>query len=329
MPVRLQSFRMPRAILMLPLMMAIHACSHKMDDTGKADDDPCANALGNGNEVVSGPAGPVGGDTDQVFRSLDVDPSNPDVVYMGTERNGIVKTDDGGLTWRRLRRGIRHSAVGYPEVKDLAVSPFDSLFVIASTADSPGPVAGGYPSCDAGVYRSTDGGASWMRSNCGLVNSHALCVRFDQNDPAAVVLGIGAGKATFSALLGQPFEGGLMLSTDGGLNWSASTAPAGLERNVFWILRAAGSENTDFITFGLCLDDTSRNLGFLSSLDGGRNWNGFAPSLRNRLITEFDVSTDGRILYAVERDAFTAFASTNGGVSWTTHAVPANGPIRI
>ncbi len=300
-----------------------------MDEAAKGGDDPCANAAGNGNEIIPGPAGPAGGDFDQVFRSLEVDPSNPDAVYMGTERNGIVKTDDGGVTWHRLRLGLRHGAAGYPEVWDIAVSPSDPRLVIAATADSPGPVAGDTPSSDAGVYRSADGGGTWTRSNCGLTNSYALCVRFNPVGPDGVVLGIGAGKATFTELLGTPFDGALMRSTDGGTSWNPAAAPAGADQNVYWILRAYGSGTAGFITFGLCLDEPSKNLGFLRSEDGGRNWSAFAPSLRTRLITAFDVSTDGRILFAVERDAFSVRKSTDGGLSWNTLAVPANGPVKM
>jgi photosystem II stability/assembly factor-like uncharacterized protein len=296
-----------------------------MDEAAKDEEDPCANAVGNGNEIIAGPPGPAGGDYDQVFRSLEVDPSDPDVVYMGTERNGIVKTSDGGITWRRLRRGLRHSTDGYPEVWDIAVSPFDSGLVIAATAGSPGPV--GYPDSDAGVYRSVDGGTTWARSNCGLTNSYALCVRFDPGDSAGIALGIGAGKATFSALLGQPFDGALLRSNDGGLIWNSAAAPAGAERNVFWILRPTGPGG--FVTFGLCFEEPSKNLGFLRSEDGGRTWSAFAPTLRTRRITAFDVSANGRTLIAVERDAFMIRRSTDAGLSWRTTASQANGPVRI
>jgi hypothetical protein len=303
------------------------ACSHKMDEDAKDEDDPCANAVGNGNEIIPGPVGPEGGDYDQVFRSLEVDPFNSDVLYMGTERNGIVKTGDGGATWHRLRQGIRHNATTYPEVWDIAVSPSNPQYVIAVTADSPGPID--YPGSPAGVYISTDAGGTWKRSNCGLTNSYALCVRFDPYDQAVIVLGIGAGKATFSELLGQSFDGALMYSNDYGNNWSVAAAPSGADINVFWVLRPYGSATGHFITFGLNIDEPSNNLGFLRSEDGGENWTPFAPSLRMRLITAFDVSTDGKILYAIERDAFSVLKSTDSGLTWAKLAVFANGPIKI
>jgi len=313
--------------LLLFSFLLIVGCSQKTDES--VDSDPCANAAGNGHNIIAGPSGPTTNDFDQVFRSLEIDPANPDIVYLGTERNGIVKTIDGGITWQRLRDGMRHSTVGYPEVWDIAVSPSNPSLVIAATADSPGPIAGDYPSSMAGVYRSVDGGLSWMRSNCGISNSYALSVRFDPNDSTSAILGIGSGTATFSALQGQSFDGVLMRSNDSGLSWNATSMPAGANTNVFWLLRAYGNGLTQFITFALCPDDLSKNLGFLRSEDGGRSWNPMAPQLREQRIVEFDVSRDGRRLYAIERDTFSLRTSTDSGASWDTLAVPANGPIRM
>ena len=315
-----------RLLLILSLFIIVRGCSQKTDEA-KDEGDPCSNAIGNGNEIISGPDGPKGADYDQVFRSLKVDPSNPDVLYIGTERNGIVKSQDGGVTWQRLRKGLRHNATTYSEVWDIDVSPVNPKFVIAAIADSPGPVD--YPGSPPGVYISTDAGDTWKRSNCGLTNSYALSVRINPQDPAVIVLGIGEGKATFSALLGQPFDGALMHSDDFGSKWGIASAPAGTDKNVFWVLRPYGSGTGSFITFGLCMDEPSKNLGFLRSEDGGENWTAFALSLRTRLITTFDVSDDGKILYAIERDAFSILKSTDSGSSWDELEVFANGPVKI
>ena len=283
--------------------------------------DLCGNATGNGSEIISGPTGPSGEDYDSPFRSLAVDPSNPNVVYLGTERNGIVKTTDGGTTWERLRSGLRHwppqpPGMGYPEVWDIAVSPHDPSLVIAATLDSPGPVVGNYPSTQGGVYRSEDGGATWERSNCGLTNSRAVSVRFDPSDPDAVVLGIEGGEASSSGLAGQYFPGALLRSEDRGNTWKPTATITGADHNGYWHLRAR-PDNT-FITFAFNHQDMTANLGFLRSTDGGQNWTQFAPSLRDLLITAFDVSADGQTIYAGERDVQKLYRSLDGGVTWVT-----------
>lgn len=303
-------------------------CSHKMDESKNDEPDPCANAIGNGDTIISGPAGPSGDDFDQVFRSVEIDPTNSNVLYLGTERNGIVKSMDAGKTWQRLRRGLRHSIDGYPEVWDIAVSPANTSLILAATLDSPGPVAGDYPSSNGGVYRSSDGGTTWSRSNCGLSNSYATSICFDVNDPTGVVLGISGGKATFSSLRGQPFAGALFRSNDTGLNWNIATTPMDAEANVFRHLCSYGSGVGNFVSFGFSPDDHTGNLGFIRSTDGGRSWILFAPTLRTLLITEFDISANGSVLYALERDAFAINKSIDGGNTWKRINAPANGPIK-
>ena len=280
--------------------------------------DLCGNSIGNGAEIISGPTGPSGLDNDRPFRSLAVDPSNADIVYLGTERNGIVKTTDGGTTWERLRYGLRHSpsdaGPAYPEVWDIAVSPHDPSLVIAATLGSPGPVVG-ESAGSAGVYRSEDGGATWKSSNCGLTSSRAVSVRFDQSDPDVVVLGIEGGEATKTALLGQYFPGALLRSEDRGRTWESTTTPTNANRNGYWHLRAQAGN--DFLTFAFNYQDVTENLGFLHSPDGGQSWTQFAPSLRGLLITAFDVSADKQTIYAGERDG-SVYKSLDGGTTWVT-----------
>jgi hypothetical protein len=90
------------------------------------DDDPCGNGIGNGYEIISGPSGPTEVDRDEVFNSLEVDPLDPDIVIVGTERNGMFRSIDGGATWQWVRRGLKHTEHGYPEFYDMLISPAGS-----------------------------------------------------------------------------------------------------------------------------------------------------------------------------------------------------------
>lgn len=77
------------------------------DDTNETDSgssnqngdefDSCGNVDGNGYVIISGPSGPEHeGDRDNPFRSLTIHPNNSDIVMVGTERNGFVKSVDSG-----------------------------------------------------------------------------------------------------------------------------------------------------------------------------------------------------------------------------------------
>ena len=98
---------------------------------------------------------------------LVMDPRNPDVLLAATHQryrtvaalvdggpeSGIHKSTDGGLTWRRLSRGLPEEDMGRI---GLAVSPQDPEVVYATIelAHKKG-----------GFYRSEDGGETWEKRN--------------------------------------------------------------------------------------------------------------------------------------------------------------------
>ena len=94
--------------------------------------------------------------------SLAVATSNPKIIYAGTgdlitglalnEGNGMYKSSDGGQTWQRS--GLEHTH----RIASILVDPHNPDLVLAATQ-------GDYhfKSADRGVFRSTDGGASWSK----------------------------------------------------------------------------------------------------------------------------------------------------------------------
>ena len=84
------------------------------------------------------------------------------------------------------------------------------------------------------------------------------------------------------------------------------------------------------LTFGKNLEEPDRNGGFLSSRNAGGSWETFAPDLVSLLITEFDVSSDGRTMVGNARDSFVLQISDDSGQSWQTTPInQANGPVAI
>ena len=302
--------------------------------------DDCGNAVGNGAEIISGPSTPEGEDRDSVFRSLTVHPTDPNIVLMGTERNGFVKSTDGGLTWTRHRQGLRWSkGVGYPEIYDMAISPSDPNIVFAATVDSPGPVTGDFPSAIAGIYKSEDGGETWVRKNCGLTNSRVVSVRFDPSDPDLAVAAIGAGERSFStgaAELPLFFDGGIYITRDGGNSWERTQASSNDNINNFHSIVVTGSDPTVMTTFGLHTPqggsfDPTFNAGFLRSIDRGESWQSFGTrEVTQSQITHFDVSDNGMVIYATITDSYLHWVSTDGGATWTISSLnQGSGPVTM
>ncbi len=109
--------------------------------------------------------------------SIDFNPVQDGVVYAGTAV-GLYRSKDGGKTWNQLRdldRATNHVPVidwglipkglESPIVRDVRVDPFNPDTVYA--AATPG-----------GVYRSSDGGDTWVQTAAGM----------DPNEPVYFIL---------------------------------------------------------------------------------------------------------------------------------------------
>ena len=160
---------------------------------------------------------------------VQIDPSNPDVVYAsmwearegpwedGNEFNGtnggLFKSTDGGSTWRPLTKGLP---------KDLAqiyvaIAPSDSRRLYATVAVASGKL---------GVYRSDDAGENWSQittdpRSSGRIGGGDLPVpKVDPKNPDLLYV---ASTVT-------------MRSADGGKTWSGFRgAPGGDDYQNFWI----------------------------------------------------------------------------------------------
>ena len=285
------------------------------------------NGIGNGLEIVHGPNGPEGADRDNPFRSFTVHPTDANTILMGTERNGFVRTVDGGLTWTRHRSGLRHTGDLYPEVWDVAYDPADPDVVYAATLDSPGPVTGDFPSSIGGVYKSKDGGKTWVRKNCGFTSSRITGIEVVPGEPTGVIAGVEGGVDSFSQLQDEFFDGGLYRSTDGGDSWSRAVTAVDDSTNGYLHILARGNE---ILTFGKNLEDPSWNGGFLKTTDRGQSWETFAAGLRTLTLTKFAVSSNGETIVGNARDSFVLQVSEDSGQTWrVTEINQANSPVGI
>ena len=280
--------------------------------------------------ILSGPNGPEGADNDSVFRSLTVHPTNADIVLLGTERNGFVRSQDGGASWTRLRTGLRSDPIAlYPEVWDIAFAPNQPSIIYAATLDSPGPIVGSVPSVGAGVYRSADGGATWAQVNCGFPTSRANSVVVSPANPDIAVAGMEGGEASFDPAR-TFYPGGIHRTTDGGQNWTKVDIHPDDGLNGYLVMKQVLDTPTTIVTFGKGYDDLSKNAGFLRSTDMGATWEMFAPELRYKHIASFTLANDGQTIYANEDGTYFGWISTDAGATWRQSPIhQVNGPIAV
>jgi photosystem II stability/assembly factor-like uncharacterized protein len=132
-------------------------------------------------------------------------PSLPNTYYFGAADGGVWRTDDAGRTWQaRFQHGPAAS------IGAIAVAPSnpDVLYIGTGQPEPRYDIAGG-----AGVFRSSDGGASW--TDLGLAETrHIGRILISPTDPNTVLV---AAQGRFFA---PDDHRGVYRSTDGGRNWS-------------------------------------------------------------------------------------------------------------
>ena len=104
-----------------------------------------------GNWQALGP-GNIGGRT----RALAIRPDDPNTMYAGTEGGGIWKTTDGGASWNPLDDLLPSLAIS-----SLAIDPKDPNTIYAGTGEWYTGATRGDSIRGAGIYKTTDGGATW------------------------------------------------------------------------------------------------------------------------------------------------------------------------
>src|SRR5437870_2817597 len=86
--------------------------------------------------------------------------SNPNIIYVGSASGGVFKTTNGGITWEPLFDDQPVSTIG-----DVTVAPSDPSIVWIGSGEANNRQSSSW---GGGVYKSTDGGATWKKLEKGL-----------------------------------------------------------------------------------------------------------------------------------------------------------------
>jgi photosystem II stability/assembly factor-like uncharacterized protein len=133
------------------------------------------------------------------------DPSQPQVFYFGSTGGGVWKTTDGGLYWENVSDGFfKRASVGA-----IAVAPSDPNVIYVGMGET---CIRNNVSHGDGVYKSTDGGKTWI--HLGLADTrHIAKVRIHPQNPDLVYV------AALGHAHGPNAERGVYRSRDGGKSW--------------------------------------------------------------------------------------------------------------
>ncbi|HYE15515.1 MAG TPA: SBBP repeat-containing protein, partial [Pyrinomonadaceae bacterium] len=186
---------------------------------------------------------------------IEVDPTAPHVIYVGTS-SGVFKSTNGGRAWSPSNNGLANRNVRF-----IAVNPKSPSTVYAGTIFD--------GSNQGGLYKSTDGGASWAKTPSTASNGESFfdvyALALDPATPDTIYL--HSGFRTFK-------------STTGGASWDGANngLPGGATSF------AVDPSNTQVVYASV---NTSEG-GVFKTTDGGANWsktsNGLTTTFVHRVV---------------------------------------------
>lgn len=240
-------------------------------------------------------------------------PTEKLTFYMGSTGGGVWKTTDAGRFWENVSdKYFKRASVGA-----IAISHSDPnvLYVGMGEACIRENVSHG-----DGVYKTTDGGATWTNVGLGDTrNISTVCV--DPRDPDVVYV------AALGHAHGTNRERGVFRSRDGGKTWQrvlfrdehTGAIDLTMDPNNPRILYAATWQT---VRTPWSLDSGGPGSGIYKTTDGGDTWTELTrkPGLPSGVLGKIGIavapSRPDRVYAVIEAKDGAVFRSDNGGESW-------------
>jgi photosystem II stability/assembly factor-like uncharacterized protein len=270
------------------------------------------------------------------IRDVAADPTTRDVVYIAAGSGGLWKSTDGGATFATAWDSQLPQSMGAVAVDSQGV-------VWAGTGEV--DHGGGSAYYGKGIYKSTDGGATW--ANMGLEDGDTIGqIVIDPRDDDRVFV------AVMGALHDTEPTRGLFMTEDGGTTWTRVIVPETPSTGAIDV--SINKANPDVMlatTWDKIRDEKSRIFGphayLYRSIDGGRTWDNIhdAPlpqsetdpdlqtpdNLVGRMGVDFSDSDPNRayLISSTARGNYNGFfTSTDAGATWTPVGAQSGGTLQ-
>ncbi len=186
-----------------------------------------------------------------------IDPTNNNIVYVGTDLAGIFKSVDGGKSFRFIDKGLVNL-----EVQKIVIDPKNTDILYLGT--------------QGGLYKSIDGGENWVLKENGFIKSGAYlshpikAIAIDPKNSNILYAGYGVGPGNSEIYHPYGYElyslGYIFKSTDAGGTWQVvNTGTQKIETPTFIMEIAVNPNNSNTL---FC----TTQKGLYKSTDGGVNW---------------------------------------------------------
>ncbi|MBL7753745.1 MAG: hypothetical protein JNM44_04650 [Chitinophagaceae bacterium] len=249
----------------------------------------------------------------QSIGALAIDPQNDKVIYAGTGEsntrnsvsigNGLYKSSDGGDNWKKI--GLDSTE----RISRIIVHPKNPEIIFVAV---PGPLWN--DSEHRGLYKSTDGGATWSKALYKDAKTGCAEILMDPGNPDILYASMWQfRRLPYSFNSGGPGSG-LYKSTDGGKTWKELSK--GLPAKPFGriAMNLAPSNPKKLVAIV-----ENKETGLFISEDAGESWKSQSATL-NITARPFYFSTiafDPKDDKRVYRPAFEFAYSDDGGYSFT------------
>ena len=244
--------------------------------------------------------------------------ADPNVVYVGMGEHAVrgVMTHSGDGVYRSTDAGKTWKHVGLAPTQHIArivVHPKDPDTVLVAAQG-----ALYSPSPERGVFKSTDGGATWKKVLFVNDKTGAAELSIDATNPRILYAAMWEhGRLPWQVISGGPGSG-LYKSTDSGETWEKMTEGLPAEMGKMAIAVSPSSPET---VYALVESDSAKDeRGLYVSTNAGKKWTLVTsdPRLIQRAwyYTELFVDPqDVRTIYVLSAPAL---RSTDGGKTWQT-----------
>ena len=197
-----------------------------------------------------------------------VSESNPDIVYVGMgetelrgniiQGDGVYKSTDGGKTFTHV--GLEKTLA----IARIRIHPSNpDVVYVAALGDPYGATA------ERGVFKSTDGGKTWIKSLFRDDKTGAVELTMDPSHPDVLYAGLWEVFRTPHSLSSGGPGSGLFKTTDGGITWTELSHNEGLPKPVWGKVGVSVSAVDPNRVYAII---EAGDGGVFVSDDAGRSW---------------------------------------------------------